>query len=297
MAVKARLLTAVQLEDCKGLQKMLSQNDFTITLPEIAIRKELLNADQVRLINVAIRYEESREYDLQLGAFIARKGFAAPERVEECLSAQEMPYREGRHFPRLQDLMIQKNYLSPQQVHVILRAHEQLNVPAPGQAHKGSSPYVPQVQPSIPPPEPASKPKPARVTARALENGLNLINFKLGCRKTRLRELLEGPPIYILDGEGSIDAHTAPKFEEYLDSVIEGQNVRLVLNCDAIVFVSSAGIGALSGAVKRCRDLKGDLRLCNVREPVRKVIEMLGLHSVVRIYDSERAAAVSFKYG
>ena len=297
LALKAKLLTPDQLEDCENLRRVLSRNDFSITLPEIAIRKEFLNADQVRMVNVAIRYEESREFDLNLGAFIVRKGFLPRERVEECLSLQEISHKDGRHFPRLQDLLVQKSYLSPQQVHVILRAWEQLGSATEAKGQPGSSPYVPQLQPSLPPPEPPPRAKPVRQDRRSLEGGLSLVNLKVAARRAKLREVLAGAPITILDVDGAIDAHTAPRFDEFLDAAISSQNVRLVMNCDALMFVSSAGIGVITGAAKRCRDLNGDLRLCNVREPVRKVIDMLGLQSILRIYDGERAAAVSFKYG
>ena len=118
LCLKAKLLSSEQIEECRRLRTMLAENGFTITIPEVVAKKELLSADQLRLVNVSIRYEEMRENDLALGDFILRKGFLAPEKLNECLTAQEAPWREGRHFPRLDELLVQKGHLTSPQLHV-----------------------------------------------------------------------------------------------------------------------------------------------------------------------------------
>lgn len=312
-ALKAGLLTPDQVEDCRKLRGVLSQNAFAISLPEIVVRKEILNPDQVRLINVAIRYEETREDDIKLGGFISRKGFLPKERVDECLTLQETPWREGRHFPRLGDLLVQKGYLTPQQLHVISRAREQLDArPVP----RTSSPSLPAV-PSLPPPEPpapepapaASAPAPdveeAQFEAPAekpavepvkIEKGLRMPQLKVTARRPNLREAGGDLGVWVMEAKGVLDGHTFERFEKYILGAIEAGNAKLVLNCEGVSYISSAGIGVLSGAVKLSRDRDGDIRLCNVTEPVKKVLEMLGLHGTVRSYGVEKAAVLSFKY-
>src|SRR5262245_35972675 len=88
LAVKAKFLTPAQREDCRKLREMLNQNAFSLTLSEIIAKKEYLNPDQLRLINVAIRYEELKREDEALGGFIAKKGFLPKDKIDECLSAQ-----------------------------------------------------------------------------------------------------------------------------------------------------------------------------------------------------------------
>ncbi len=299
LCLKSKLLNAAQIEDCRRLKAMLAENGFSITVPEVVAKKELLSADQARLVSVSIRYEEMRENDLSLGDFILRKGFLAPEKLNECLSAQEAPYREGRHFPRLEDLLIQKGHLSTQQIHVVLRAWEQLD---PAGKKPGSSPRMPRIHPSVPPPEPATKAPPlskppAILDRKTIEAGLVMENLKVTLRKSRIKDAAGEMTIHILELTGSLDGHSSRQLDTYLSDLIDSDAVRLVADCRKLEYISSAGIGVLTGAVKQCRDGKGDLRVCNVNEKVSKIMNLVGMHSIVRFYNDDRGAIMSFKYG
>jgi len=297
LAVKTKLLTPAQLDDCRKLRELLTEKSFNLTLPEIVAKKEFLNPDQMRLINVAIRYEELKREDEALGGFINRKGFLPPEKISECLSAQERPFKEGRHFPRLEELLTQKGYLTAQQMQVILRAREQLE-----QQEPGSSPRVPQTRPSMPPPdapeftsekpEPPTRPLPAAL--RSLEAGSKQETLKAGFHRSKIQGETYAA---VLDLAGSLDGHTAMKFDEYLHALHRGGFVHLIFVCSKLDYISSAGIGVLAGAIKRCRDGKGDLRLCSVDTKMRRVMQIIGLLSLVRVYENEHGAVASFKYG
>jgi anti-sigma B factor antagonist len=301
MCLRTKLLSQAQIEDCRKLRGMLSENSFNLTVPEIVARKELLNPDQLRLVNVGIRYEEMRQDDVELGEFILQKGFLPIEKINECLSKQEAPYREGRYFPRLQDMILEKGYLSPQQLHVIVRAREQLDTSPAPLRQPGSSPRLPPARlatllPPIAPTPP--EPKPVRSgDVKSLEAGLRLDSFQVTLRKPRIKEGAKEPEVYILELHGSLDAHTSKPFHAYLGSLMDAGGLRLVAACDHLEYISSAGISVLTGAVKRCRDAKGDLRLANPNPKLKKIMDIVGLQSLVRIYDQERAAIISFKYG
>ena len=301
----SRLLTAAQIEECRKLQSMLSDNGFALTFSEIVAKKELLNPHQLRLVNVAIRYEEMRQVDVELGDFILRKGFLPIEKLNECLSAQEALYREGRHFPRLEDLLVQKGHLNAQQLHVILRAWEQLDqMTAVGKP--GSSPRMPKMQPAVPPPEPKAvpaAPKPAPkppapplFDRKTLEAGLLMDTLKVTVRRSRIKDGEGELTVHILELQGSLDGHSSRKLDSYVNSLIDSQAVRLVADCRKLDYISSAGIGVLTGAVKRCRDAKGDLRVCSVNEKVNKIMGLVGIHSIMRFYADDRGAIMSFKY-
>jgi len=305
LCLKSKLLTTAQVEECRKLQSMLSDNGFALPLSEIVGKKELLNPSQIRLVNVGIRYEEQREVDVELGDFILRKGFLPIEKLNECLTAQELPYKEGRHFPRLEDLLIQKGHLTPQQLHVILRAYAQLGeVSAIGKP--GSSPRMPKMQPAVPPPEPKVKPEappapPPKPVAplfdkKTLETGLNMDTLKVNVRRSKMREGTGEITVHVLELQGSLDGHSSRKLDIYVNSLIDSEAVRLVADCRKLEYISSAGIGVLTGAVKRCRDGKGDLRICNVTEKVSKIINLVGLQSIIRLYADDRGAIMSFKY-
>jgi anti-sigma B factor antagonist len=303
----SKLLTAAQIEECRKLQSMLSENGFSLTFSEIVAKKEILNPHQLRLVNVAIRYEEMRQVDVELGDFILRKGFLPIEKLNECLSAQETPYREGRHFPRLEDLLVQKGHLNAQQLHVILRAWEQLDqVSAIGKP--GSSPRMPRMQPAVPPQEtktttlsklptaPLKPPAPPLFDRKTLETGLLMDGLKVTVRRSRIKDKESELTVHILELQGSLDGHSSRKLDSYVNSLIDSQAVRLVADCKKLDYISSAGIGVLAGAVKRCRDAKGDFRVCSVNDKVNKIMGLVGIQSIMRFYADERGAIMSFKY-
>ena len=297
---KSKLLTDLQIEECQKLQSMLSENGFTLTFSEIVAKKEVLNPSQLRLINVAIRYEEMRQVDVELGDFILRKGFLPIEKLNECLTAQEAPYREGRHFPRLEDLLVQKGHLNGQQLHVILRAWEQLDQ-ATAVGKPGSSARIPRTQPAVPPQQakPAAPPKPPApplFDRKTLETGLLMDGLKVTVRRSRIKDKEGELTVHILELQGSLDGHSSRKLDSYVNSLIDSDAVRLVADCKRLDYISSAGIGVLTGAVKRCRDAKGDFRICNVAERVNKIMGLVGIQSIIRFYADERGAIMSFKY-
>lgn len=287
---------------------MLADNGFTITLPEVVAKKELLTPDQMRLVNISIRYEEMRENDIALGDFILRKGFLAPEKVNECLTAQEAPWRDGRHFPRLEDLLVQKGHTTPAQLHVILRAWDQLD--HSGAKKPGSSPHIPRTQPSVPPPEALAKaatqkmpakPAPSRPSTimdrKTLEAGLVMETLRVTLRRSRMKDAKGEMVVHVIELSGSLDGHSSRPLDVYLNDLIDSGATRLVADCERLEYISSAGIGVLTGAVKRCRDVSGDLRLCKVGEKVNRIMSLVGIQTIVRFYADDRGAVMSFKYG
>ena len=299
LALKSRMLSAPQLDDCRRLQTMLEQNGFSLGLREIISKKDLLTADQLRILNMALRYEEQKADDVAFGHFIQKKGFLTVEQLNELLAAQEAPYRDGRHFPRLEDLLLQKGYLTPQQIHVLVRAREQLEAkPVVKGADPGSSPRVPRIQPAIPPPDPEPETKPpSPAEVRALEDGLKTGQLQVAYRKVKLREGGGPALVHVLDVQGLLDAFTSKKFDAYLADLTASGGTQIVLDCEKLEYISSAGIGVLMGSVRRCRDAKGDLRLAGVPEKIRKIFGLVGLPSLLRIYDAQKGAVMSFKYG
>ena len=298
LAVKAKFLTTEQIEDCRRLQGILSQNAFALSLREIVGKKDFLTADQLRVLNMAVRYEEQWSDDRALGEFMLQKGFLKREQLSELQAMQDGPYKDGRHYPRVEDLAIHKGYLTPQQLHVLLRAREHLAAPKPANLGSNSSPRLPVLTPAVPPP---TAPPPPRVVSaadlKALESGLRMEALSVTYRKVKVRDNA-GPSgwVHVLELEGVLDAYTSKKFDAYLADLVAAGGTQVVLGCGKLEYLSSAGIGVLTGGVKRCRDLSGDLRLSDVTEKVRKIMGMVGLPGLLRTYDGEKGAVMSFKY-
>ena len=78
---------------------------------------------------------------------------------------------------------------------------------------------------------------------------------------------------------GRLDTTTAPDFEAFLNENCEGAT-SVILNCEKLVYVSSAGLRVLLAAQKK---LKESMKLTNVCELVMEVFEMTGFADVLVI--------------
>ena len=81
--------------------------------------------------------------------------------------------------------------------------------------------------------------------------------------------------------EGRLDTMTSPQLENELKTCLEGVD-SLIMNCEKLDYISSAGLRVLLTAHKAMMD-KGGMRLVHVNEIVREVFEVTGFADVLTI--------------
>ena len=79
--------------------------------------------------------------------------------------------------------------------------------------------------------------------------------------------------------EGRLDTVTAPELENFLKSNVVGVS-SIEINCEKLVYVSSAGLRVLLSAHKK---MMGALKLTNVCELVMEVFEVTGFADILVI--------------
>lgn len=79
--------------------------------------------------------------------------------------------------------------------------------------------------------------------------------------------------------DGRLDTITAPEFEEFLKSNLSGV-VSVIIDCEKLVYVSSAGLRVLLALNKK---IKNCLTLENVQELVMEVLEVTGFVNILKI--------------
>lgn len=112
--------------------------------------------------------------------------------------------------------------------------------------------------------------------------------------KVDTRELGE---VTLLYPQGYINAHTVRLFETEIRRAIERRRFKLVVNCAALSYIASAGLGAMMGAIEEIRENGGDLLLTDLNETVLNIFEILGFHHLYRIFPSEIEALGAFGAG
>ncbi len=98
-------------------------------------------------------------------------------------------------------------------------------------------------------------------------------------------------PVVTVSGE--IDVATAPQLRECLHRVIADGGSTVVLDILGVTFLDSTALGVLVGALKRCRELGGDLHVVVADPRIIKIFEITGLTNVFSITDSLQSAGVS----
>lgn len=76
---------------------------------------------------------------------------------------------------------------------------------------------------------------------------------------------------------GELDIHTAPRLLDELRSLANREITEVALRARGVSFTDSAGIRALVVGRQQMTRAGGDLRIVEMSEPLRRVLEMTGL--------------------
>lgn len=103
-------------------------------------------------------------------------------------------------------------------------------------------------------------------------------------------QVREEPGVSVLCPEGFINAHTVRQFEKELEGLIDAGHYTILINCQRLNYISSAGLGAIMGLIERVRDHGGDILLCSLQENVFSIFDTLGFTQLYRVLADEPQA-------
>jgi anti-anti-sigma factor len=93
-------------------------------------------------------------------------------------------------------------------------------------------------------------------------------------------------PAAVLALAGRLDGLTAPEVEARVDQLIAGGSRRLVVDCAALTYVSSAGLRAFLAAAKRMQVAGGRCAFAALTPAVRELFTISGFASVMEIHET-----------
>ena len=103
--------------------------------------------------------------------------------------------------------------------------------------------------------------------------------------------------VTVLYPRGFINAHTVRGFDSAIQKAIARRRFKIVVSCEGLTYIASAGLGAMMGAIEEIRASGGDLRLAGLNDTVRNIFDILGFNHLYRTYLSEAEAVESFREG
>jgi anti-sigma B factor antagonist len=100
--------------------------------------------------------------------------------------------------------------------------------------------------------------------------------------------------ISIFKLNGRLDSNTSGGFEERLFQAIEEGSNKFIIDCEALDYISSAGLRVLNKASKRLKHTQGKLVICALQDYIREVFEIAGFDSFLPIAGSFDEAKRNF---
>ena len=89
---------------------------------------------------------------------------------------------------------------------------------------------------------------------------------------------------------GRVDGFSAPEMEERLMEITGRGDVRVLLDCEKMDYISSAGLRAVLLGARKCSQGDGNLSLCALQPECESVMEVSGFLSMLDTYESRDAA-------
>jgi anti-sigma B factor antagonist len=104
-------------------------------------------------------------------------------------------------------------------------------------------------------------------------------------------EQVEGWTVVTVSGD--LDVLSAPRLRDRLDETVGSGAYRLLVDLTPTEFIDSSGLSALVGGLKVVRALGGDMTLVCPPGNTRRIIEIIALDQVFKLYDRREDAMIS----
>lgn len=100
--------------------------------------------------------------------------------------------------------------------------------------------------------------------------------------------------VSIMKVTGRVDSESAPELDSALTDLLNNNRSKIVLDLQAVDYLSSAGLRALVKALKNAKTAGGDLHLASVSEPIEIVLRTVGMLQLFEMYPSHQEAILGF---
>ena len=90
--------------------------------------------------------------------------------------------------------------------------------------------------------------------------------------------------------EGRIDGSTVLSFQETVESAMEGGDRAVIVDCEALSYIGSAGLRTVLGLAKTVSNRNVRFALCCLSGQVLEIFEKSGFDTIIAIHPSREVA-------
>ncbi len=94
--------------------------------------------------------------------------------------------------------------------------------------------------------------------------------------------------------EGNLDTNTSPEAQEHFDGLLDKGASKILVDCQKVEYVSSAGLRVLLATMKRLSTSEGSLRICGLNETIQEVFDISGFSTILAVFATEVEALKDF---
>ncbi|MDD5061711.1 MAG: STAS domain-containing protein [Candidatus Marinimicrobia bacterium] len=100
--------------------------------------------------------------------------------------------------------------------------------------------------------------------------------------------------VLIVAVSGRLDTVTAPEFEKKILELVTPENLKIILNCADLSYISSSGLRVILMTLKKVKANNGKLIICGLQESIKEVFNICGFTSLLTISENCESALSSF---
>ena len=100
--------------------------------------------------------------------------------------------------------------------------------------------------------------------------------------------------VRVITLDGRLDTGNAGPALEQMADALGSEPQQVLVNLEALEFVSSAGLRVILRSAKQVKAYQGVFKVCSARGMVKEVLEISGFDSLLDMYDNEVQALAAF---
>lgn len=93
----------------------------------------------------------------------------------------------------------------------------------------------------------------------------------------------ESENLWKVTAKGEIDIFNSQDFKAKLLELLSEREINIAIDCDALTYIDSTGLGSLIAVLKRSKEFGGEIALYNVKPTLYKLFKITNLDKVFKI--------------
>jgi anti-sigma B factor antagonist len=100
--------------------------------------------------------------------------------------------------------------------------------------------------------------------------------------------------IDVVSFTGRLDAYTSNDAEKEINNILDGGSLKLLVNFEAVDYISSSGLRVMLASLKRLKKINGQIKLACLKSSIKEVFEISGFNQLFEFYKTEEEALGGF---